>query len=257
MLSISKFAKECRTTVKTIRHYDNIGLLKADYVSDNSGYRYYRRSSVAKFYQILAFKNSGFTLSEIRNIANMDITENLRYIEQKILLLKKQQNLCESIKKEYEKIMAETKKFKVSLKNQEISILRENGVDVILINASPNVAGECAAMLESSLNAEQIINVDYDDLKQIVSNKTAVSVGCFYSPDCRCDEFDDISINSRDEKATDLVVFFEASPDTAPQKISEAIQSFLLSFAADVNVIFSANAESGEKGLTLKWICFK
>ena len=40
MLNISQFAKACDTTVKTIRYYDNIGLLKADYTSEESGIRH-------------------------------------------------------------------------------------------------------------------------------------------------------------------------------------------------------------------------
>ena len=123
MLNISQFAKECNTTIKTIRHYDNIGLLKADYISKENGYRYYRRLSVIKYNQIVQLKQAGFTLKEIKEIfQDFDISDTLTHIEQKILLLQKQQELCANMKKEYERIMEETKKIMVSVIGDEINI---------------------------------------------------------------------------------------------------------------------------------------
>ena len=119
MLNISQFAKECNTTVKTIRHYDNIGLLKADYISEESSYRYYRRTSVAKYKQIVALKQTGFTLKEIKEkFFDYNFRENVANLEHQMLLLKKRQEICERIKKEYEKAMEETKKVTVTKSNE-------------------------------------------------------------------------------------------------------------------------------------------
>ena len=43
MLSIGEFSKICKVTVKTLRYYDRIGLLKPVHVDDMTGYRYYSR----------------------------------------------------------------------------------------------------------------------------------------------------------------------------------------------------------------------
>ena len=127
MLTISQFAKECKTTVKTIRHYDNIGLLKADYVSAENGYRFYRRKTAAKYYHILALRESGFSLKEIKAILSpSDPSMQLAHLEQKILLLKKQTERCESIKKEYENMLAESKNFIVSKTKQELRVFPES-----------------------------------------------------------------------------------------------------------------------------------
>jgi hypothetical protein len=41
MLTIGEFSKICRVSPKTLRYYDQIGLLKPSQVSSDSGYRYY------------------------------------------------------------------------------------------------------------------------------------------------------------------------------------------------------------------------
>lgn len=249
--------KKCRTTVKTIRHYDNLGVLKADYVSEETGYRYYRNNSVVKYYQILALKEAGFTLAEIKDkFSCFDPTTQLAYLENQILLLNEQKQKCEMIKKEYERLMAEAKKFTVSKSLQGIIISSDKYNESIKITVKSSIVDECACLIEHSLNEEQIINIEYDDLKETISGKKAFAYGKYYNSDYRIDDFNDLNIPRDNEKATDLIVFFETSPDASSEILNNAIESFLLSFNSDVNVMFSANAENSEKGLTLNWICF-
>ena len=153
--------------------------------------------------------------------------------------------------------MAETNKITVAKLSQQISITSTEKNEQILLDINPKIANECVELLNHSLNAEQIINIDFDDLKEIALGKQVINVGKFYSPDCDVEGFDNIVINADEEQATDLVVFFEASPDTSVDTITEAIESFMMNFACETNIIFAANAESGEKGLTLQWICMK
>jgi DNA-binding transcriptional MerR regulator len=42
LLSIGRFARLCRLSVKQLRHYDELGLLSPAWVDPDSGYRYYR-----------------------------------------------------------------------------------------------------------------------------------------------------------------------------------------------------------------------
>ena len=65
MYTISQFAKLCNTSTKTIRFYDNKGVLPADYVSKENGYRFYEEDTVELFRQISKLKEAGFTLAEI------------------------------------------------------------------------------------------------------------------------------------------------------------------------------------------------
>ena len=258
MLNISQFAEECNTTVKTIRHYDNIGLLKADYISEESGYRYYRRTSVSKYKQIVSLKQAGFTLKEIKEkFFDYNFTENLANIEQQMLLLKKQQEICERIKKEYERVMEEAKRVTVIQANEQILITSKETQETVELHANAKIADKCAALIDHSMNAEQFINIDFSDLKEMLDGKTATSFGKCYSPDCDIAAFDNIDISSEDEKATALIVFFEASPDSAMETIADAVESVMLAFSEKADVLFSANMENAEKGLMINWICFK
>lgn len=65
---IGMFAKLNRVTIKTLRYYDEQGLLKPEYVDEETGYRYYLATQTAQVHQIVAMKKMGFSLEEIRKI---------------------------------------------------------------------------------------------------------------------------------------------------------------------------------------------
>lgn len=68
MLSIGEFSKICQVTVKTLRHYDRIGLLKPIQVDEMTGYRYYSRKQMEQMLLIQRLKRYGFSLEEIQVI---------------------------------------------------------------------------------------------------------------------------------------------------------------------------------------------
>ena len=83
MVRIGVFARLCEVSIKTLRHYDDIGLLVPAYVDDWSGYRYYTLEQLPRLYRILALKDLGFSLDEIagllrRNLPPAEMTRLLR-----------------------------------------------------------------------------------------------------------------------------------------------------------------------------------
>jgi DNA-binding transcriptional MerR regulator len=65
--TVQKLASLSRVSVRTLHHYDEIGLLKPAYVGGN-GYRYYGQEQLLLLQQILFFRNLGFELKKIREI---------------------------------------------------------------------------------------------------------------------------------------------------------------------------------------------
>ncbi|WP_174184371.1 MerR family transcriptional regulator [Nocardia barduliensis] len=68
MLSIGDFARHGQVSVRMLRHYDAIGLLRPDRVDAASGYRYYEAGQLARLNRIVALKDLGFTLDQVRRI---------------------------------------------------------------------------------------------------------------------------------------------------------------------------------------------
>lgn len=64
LLKIGELAKRTGLTVRTLHHYDEMGLLSPSIRSDG-GYRLYGRDDVARLYRILALRQLGLPLAEI------------------------------------------------------------------------------------------------------------------------------------------------------------------------------------------------
>lgn len=73
MIRIGDFSKLSRVSVKTLRHYDEIGLLKPVVVDRFTSYRYYEFDQLARLYRILALKDLGFSLAEIGRLLENDL----------------------------------------------------------------------------------------------------------------------------------------------------------------------------------------
>ncbi|WP_100012475.1 MerR family transcriptional regulator [Lentibacillus sediminis] len=67
MYAIGKLAKLSNTTVRTLRYYDQIGILKPSKTGDG-GHRYYDENAVEKLHQIMTLKDMGFELDTIHDI---------------------------------------------------------------------------------------------------------------------------------------------------------------------------------------------
>lgn len=68
MFSIGEFARHGRVSVRMLRHYDTIGLLRPASVDPASGYRFYQASQLAELNRVIALKELGFTLQQVQAI---------------------------------------------------------------------------------------------------------------------------------------------------------------------------------------------
>lgn len=98
MYQIGLFSKINRITTKTLRHWDEVGLLKPERVDGYTGYRYYSSRQLPRLHRILALKQMGLGLNEIREIIDKDEGVD-------IYLKLKEQELEESLREQRRKLL--------------------------------------------------------------------------------------------------------------------------------------------------------
>jgi DNA-binding transcriptional MerR regulator len=74
-LKIGEFARLSQVSIKTLRHYDKIGLLVPATTDPENSYRLYQMDQLADMMRILALKDCGFTLDEIASLLNTHDSE--------------------------------------------------------------------------------------------------------------------------------------------------------------------------------------
>ena len=79
MFSIGDFARHGRVSVRMLRHYDAVGLLHPAQVDRATGYRSYEARQLSRLNRIVALKDLGFTLQQVRSILDDKVSlEELR-----------------------------------------------------------------------------------------------------------------------------------------------------------------------------------
>ena len=80
MLKIGEFSKLSRVSVRMLRHYDEIGLLKPAEIDRFTDYRYYREDQLPIAGRIAALKDMGFSLADIVRI--LEVYDDREKLEQ-------------------------------------------------------------------------------------------------------------------------------------------------------------------------------
>jgi DNA-binding transcriptional MerR regulator len=73
VFKIGDFSRLTRVSMKTLRHYDDIGLFKPAQVDRFTGYRYYTFDQLPRLNRILVLKGLGFSLDDIRQMVDSDL----------------------------------------------------------------------------------------------------------------------------------------------------------------------------------------
>jgi len=67
---IGEFSKLAKMTVKTLRYYDEVGLLTPNYIDPFTGYRYYQTDQLTQAQKISELRQLGISIEDIRRIYN-------------------------------------------------------------------------------------------------------------------------------------------------------------------------------------------
>jgi len=134
MFSIGEFSNLCHVTTKTLRHYDNIGLLKPAYLNEENGYRYYEAAQLRRMVFIIRLREYGFSLDEIAELIGADddaVLEGLKgKLKQQVKELGEKSKLIEQMKTDIERM----EKGKNIMSNKiEVKIAERQPVDIVSV----------------------------------------------------------------------------------------------------------------------------
>lgn len=88
MKTVTEIAKQTGVSVRTLHHYDAIGLLKPTAVTE-AGYRLYDEDALMQLHLIIIYRELGFSLKKISDLLNAPDFDRNRALEQQIDLLEK------------------------------------------------------------------------------------------------------------------------------------------------------------------------
>ena len=86
MLTVHEVSELAGVSVRTLHHYDDIGLLRPSARTD-AGYRLYDEGDLARLQQILLFRELEFSLADIRGIVDSPDYDRQRVLERQVELL--------------------------------------------------------------------------------------------------------------------------------------------------------------------------
>lgn len=94
--SIRELSELAGVSARTLRYYDEIGLLKPLYVND-AGYRYYGEKEVVLLQQILFYRERGFDLSRIQKILYQEDFDIMTALNEHLLELEEKKHYMETL----------------------------------------------------------------------------------------------------------------------------------------------------------------
>lgn len=119
MLSIGEFSKICEVSTKTLRYYDEIGLINPDEINPENGYRYYSIRQLKKMLFINRLKSYHFSLEEIKAMLELEEDQS-------------EEKLCSALNRKRREIQEKLNTFEYTLKQMSNDILNlEKGIPIM------------------------------------------------------------------------------------------------------------------------------
>mgnify|MGYP003298556487 CR=1 FL=1 len=104
LMNIGEVSALTHVSIRTLRHYDKIGLLRPTQVTE-AGYRLYDDAALETLQQILLFRELEFPLKDIKEIISSPDFDRSKALEQQIELLQQHAEETVQTMEEYQKKM--------------------------------------------------------------------------------------------------------------------------------------------------------
>lgn len=153
MLRIGEFSRLARVSVKALRLYDRLELLGPARTDERSGYRYYSSEQLPRLNAILALKDLGFSLEQIRRL----LDEGLSEAQIREMLQMKWEEAEQALQTERERLARI--EARIRRMEREGSVL--GGYEVVL----KRVEGQKVASVRATLPAYSDVGKLFDELR--------------------------------------------------------------------------------------------
>jgi effector-binding domain-containing protein len=157
MLKIGDFSKLSQVTVKTLRYYDEVGLLKPAQVDDFTSYRYYSVDQLPRLNRILALKDLGLSLEQIGQL----LDERLPPAQIRGMLRLKQAEIQQRVQDEQARLARVAARLKQIEQEDTMPTY-----DVVLKPVEPVLVASVRQTLQSYPQVGQLIGEVYGHLEQ-------------------------------------------------------------------------------------------
>jgi DNA-binding transcriptional MerR regulator len=159
--TINKLAKLSGISTRTLRYYDEIGLLCPVRISDNN-YRIYGQKEVDKLQQILFYKEMSVPLEEIGQILNASNFDKKISLESHLSSLLKRKNQIDSLIENVQKTISSMKGETIMSDKEKFEGFKQNMIDENETKYGKEVRGkygddviDCANAKMSGMSEEQ------------------------------------------------------------------------------------------------------
>lgn len=112
MFKIGEFSKLTQISIRMLRHYDELGLLKPAHIDAATGYRFYTAQQLPRLNRIRALQDLGLSLEQISRLLQEEVSAE----QFKGMLLLKQAEVMETLAAEQEKLA------RIALRLQQIEM---------------------------------------------------------------------------------------------------------------------------------------
>lgn len=186
---IGAFSKYVKTTIKTLRYYDHIGLFCPSTIDPTTGYRNYTIEQLSDFEKIRQYRAAGLSVDQIKRLLGGENQETVLLEQQKLL-------------NEQERILRQQKDAVKTLLNAPFA----NNYAVSLKNLPTYTVCTCRTRVPDTAHILPAISERFNEMKNQYSNFSLVN------PNYCCVTFTDTS-----HRDTDIEVEY-AEAVTEPQE---------------------------------------
>ena len=116
MYLIKQVSEISGVSVRTLHHYDNIGLLSPK--KDENGYRHYSEEDLTYLQTILYYKYLGFSLKEIESLLQQNEENLIQHLQKQLILMKKEKEKLLTLIDTLEKTILSTER-KIKMSSEE------------------------------------------------------------------------------------------------------------------------------------------